>query len=413
MTVGEYEPYDQAHLIVAGQLRPDGTDEGFEWLGSMNMCQMSYMAKAMSSEGLSSPNEVVETPGSYEILAVKSLFQLLGIQPPVMDKRCRNIDDFFIGLQWGQLLDMQVLGVPLWDMIQLALSVSPDQVWPLLLNLSGALDQPEMAIFAVVYYAREASGKADLHYEAQKTLYHIVEIQRRASQMVYDWASSQDPPNQSAMDQAQHYLTMAALYAHIGGVGNEDFNPFGFKVEENYNEGFEAVLNRPDSAPLPLMDDTTIWQIIQNALAGTDRPATVDRYWERFPTEADKPLRRAGDDYEAVGLDGNFHEIPNITNHWFGGLELWKMLPACQLEPTVLDCSWALLGCSRPDLDASRTVDAADQALFDAAWAIYGPPHSIACNDGNNWCDGADLDRNGLVDKEDQSFMAAAQGCWY
>ena len=415
MTVSEFEPYDEEHLIVAGAtLRPDGTDEGWEGLGSMNMCQMSYMAKALSSEGLMYADEPVEIPGAYEVIAIKALFELLGLAPPEITKTCHHIDDFMVGLQFGSLLTMEVLGVPLWDALGTLLKIKPDQVWPILIELADNLDQPEMAIFSVVYYARLAEDKADLHYQAQRTLYHIVEIQRRAAQLVLDWAQAQDPPVPQAVNRAEHYLAMASLYAHLGGVGNDEFDPLGFRREENFNAGFEAVLNRPDSTPAPLMEDAYIWQRILSELAGYgDRPNTVERYWERFPTEADKPLRRLGDHYENVGIDGEFKELANISHQWFSGLDLWKMLPACSLEPTVLDCAWARIGCAKPDLDSSGVVDGADQALFDAAYELYGPPNDTPCDEANEMCDGADLDSSGLVDEEDQAFMAAAQGCWY
>ncbi|MCZ7583447.1 MAG: hypothetical protein M5R36_09005 [Deltaproteobacteria bacterium] len=89
MTVSEFEPYDDAHLIVAGEIRPDGADEGPEWLGSMNSCQMSYMAKALSTDGLSDPNDEVETPGAYEVIYLKMLLELIGITPPDFTKTCR------------------------------------------------------------------------------------------------------------------------------------------------------------------------------------------------------------------------------------------------------------------------------------------------------------------------------------
>jgi hypothetical protein len=230
--------------------------------------------------------------------------------------------------------------------------------------------------------------------------------------MYYDWAVAQPDPPQPTIDRALRELALAANYAHIAGVGDETWDPQGFTRENNANASFEAVLTRPDSNPLPLMTDDEIWQRILNELAGCeDRPNTCDRYWARFPTPEDKPLRRFGDHYEAVGLDGEFHEIPNISHQWFGGVHLWDSLPMCALGPTVLDCSWALLGCERPDLDGSGIVDAADQALFDTAWATYGS--GASCDAGNAWCDGADLDRGGVLDGDDQAFMAAAQGCWY
>ncbi len=414
MTVGEYEPYDEEHLIVAGRIRPDGTDEGWEGLGSMNSCQMAYMAKALSSDGLASAEEEVGNPGAYEIIAIKYLFELLGLPEPDITKTCHHLDDAYIGLGWGDLLNMEIFGVPLWDLVQLLVGVLPDEVVPLLLDLADALDQPEMAAFAIVYYARlaeEQGADADLLQEAKETLYHIAEIQRRASQMALDWALAQPTPPADIVNTAIRMLTMAARYAHEGGVGNEDFDPQGFAQSETYSQRFEAVLTRGNSTPLPLRTDEEIWTIIQDALNGSDRQAVIDRYWAAFPTEADKPLRRYGDHYESVGVDGLFHEIPNINHQWFGSAELWNEVPLCVLEPSVLDCSWALLGCERPDLNDSGAVDQADQDLFTTAWDLYGS--GATCNIGNNWCDGADLDQSGVLDDDDQTFMVAAVGCWY
>jgi hypothetical protein len=413
MTVQEFEPYDEANLIVAGEIRPDGTDEGLEWLGSMNSCQMSYMAKALSTQGLSSADEIVESPGAYEILAVKFLFEYFGLQPPDIAKTCSHIDDAYIGMGWGELLDLSLFDIPMWDIFEGLLNAFPDEIVEVLKTLADATHQPEESAAALVYYAQGLSDNAELLQQSRETLFHILEIQRRSARLIYDWAQGQPVPPQDVINKAVDEMIKAARYAHIAGVGNEDYDSFGFAEDEYGNAQFEAVLQRGDSNPRPLRTDDEIWAIIESELQDNeDRPLTYDRYLERFPTPEDMPLRRFDDHYEAVGLDGEFHEIPNISHQGFGGgADLWNTLPNCALAPSVLDCRWAVLGCERPDLNADGAVDAADQALFDAAWAAHG--EGAACDDGNAWCDGADLDQNGALEQEDADFISAAQGCWY
>ena len=411
MTVSEFEPYDEDHLIVAGQIRPDGTDEGPEWLGSMNSCQMAYMAKALSSEGLHSPHEKVQNPGAYEVLLIRALFELLGLPPPQGVKTCRTIDDAYAGLTWEHLIDLKVGHTSFCDIARRLIEISPESVSALLLDLADLTHQPEKSAFALVYYALEFSNDR-LVQEARETLYHILEFQRRCARIVYDWAAAQPEPDQALIGKAVRELQLAATLGHAAGVADETYEPFGFTRDEGFQRGYEEVLGRGDSRPRPLMSDEEIWARISAALQDKqDRPLTYNRYWERFPTEADKPLRRAGDHYEAVGLDGLFHEIPNISHQGFGGVHLWDSVPMCALAPNVLDCTWAALGCSRADLDANGRVDASDEAIFERAWGRYG--EGASCGPDTLSCDGADLDGSGVLDAEDRGFMGAAQGCWY
>jgi len=413
MTVSEFEPYDEEHLIVAGEIRPFGESEGPEWLGSMNSCQMAYMAKALSADGLASPFEKVENPGAYEIIAIKAIYELLGLTPPDMTKTCRSIDDAYLGKTWGELLDLELFGTSLWDLLETNLYEQPDAFVPLVKGLANAVHQPEKSAEALVYYARTFSGSCELVQKAREALYHILEVQRRSAQMLYDWAMDQPDPPGDIVNKAIEELTLASRYAHIAGIGGEHFTPYDFTRDEAYTGGFEAVLVRPDSTLRPLMTDEEIWGKIEHELNGqcVPRPPVYERYWDRFPTPEDMPLRRFGDHYEAVGLDGAFHEIPNIAHEWFGGVCLWDAIPLCTLEPTSLDCTWAILGCEVPDLDGSGTVAGEDQALFDAAWTAYG--EGALCSEINDWCDGADLDRSGALEADDQEFMSIAQGCWY
>jgi hypothetical protein len=412
MTVGEFQPYDAEHLIVAGELRPDGTDEGLEWLGSMNMCPMSYMAKALSSEGLSSPDEEVQVPGSYEIIAVKKILQLIGIDPPPpLSRSCRGIDDAMFGLSWRDFMERDLLGKTFLEWIAVLLEIAPDPAVDLIRSLAGSIDQPEKAAFALVYYAG-LQGNDELLRASRQTLYHLVELHRRAALMIGDWGAMQDPPRQDLLDFAHREIVAAARFAHAGGVGNAEFDVDGFAQDDRASSGFEAVLTRGNSTPRGLFTDDEIWQRILNELAGNDeRPIVVDRYWARFPTPDDRPMWREGDHYRVIGLDGEFQEIDNIGHQGFGGVHLWDAVSNCAQQPTVLDCSWAVLGCSRPDLDGSRAVDDGDGALFDAAWTTFGD--GAACDAGNAWCDGADLDRSGTLDAADRAFLDAARGCWY
>ena len=414
MTVSEFEPYDADHLIVAGELRPDGTDEGLEWLGSMNSCQMSYMAKAMSSSGLSSPDEQVRTPGAYELLAIKYLFELIGIElPDTAAKTCRFIDDGYFGMTWGEILDKKVFGASLWNLVDAMMHLVPDTVVPLVKELTDATHQPEKSAYALVYYAR-TSGKGDLLQEARETLYHIVEIQRRGAMLLLDWAYEQDEPPADIINKANSELVVAAQYAHAAGVGSDLFDPQGFARANGYQNALEAVLNRGDSTPRTLWTDEQIWARIEDELDGySDRPNVYDRYFERFPTPDDRPIWRDGDGYRVIDVDGEWQSIPNISHQGFGGVHLWDTLPICALEPTVLDCEWAAIGCARPDLDGSGAVDSADRDLFDDAWQEYAQPGGDPCAEANDWCAGGDLDRNGELESDDIAFVDAAMGCWY
>ena len=60
------------------------------------------------------------------------------------------------------------------------------------------------------------------------------------------------------------------------------------------------------------------------------------------------------------------------------------------------------------ELVLERHFTAADRALFDAAYAAYSGQE---CDEGNDWCEGADLNRSGAADEDDIAFIEAADGC--
>jgi hypothetical protein len=125
------------------------------------------------------------------------------------------------------------------------------------------------------------------------------------------------------------------------------------------------------------------------------------------------PVRVAGEGYEARGFpetDYPWHPVERPHHRIVGGARLLHALPLCNTAPGLLDCTWAVLGCERPDLNADGTVDESDATLFASARDAHAGED---CRPGNQWCQGADLDRTGTVDETDAAFMEAAQGCTY
>jgi hypothetical protein len=403
MTVGESRSYDEGALIVGGVIRPDGTYEGPEGLGSMNSCQMSYMAKALSSAGLVSEAEKVDAPGSYEVLAIQLLFESIGLPVPKLTKHCASLDDAYIGLSWGDLLEVKIGRDDLFTFFGRLLDVEGASIADLLRNLTDAFDQPEKSAATLVYYAR-ATGNAELRESAKATASHILEAHRRSATLLLDYGRGKgaDPGLASyALDQ----LYKVAMLAHVAGVGNADFDVQGFGVGLGQQQRYEDTLARTDTPPGELVSDEVLGARIQSAFGGANAEDQA-RYLARFGSEP--PVSRTTDGYEAVGLDGAFHAIPSTRYDWFGAVDLWREIPMCTQAPTVLDCSWAMLGCARVDLDGSGVVDDTDATRFAAARSTYD---GRSCRARNDWCGGADLDRSGSIDADDESFLSAAQGC--
>ncbi|MBK7973159.1 MAG: hypothetical protein IPK07_07735 [Deltaproteobacteria bacterium] len=404
MTVGESEPYDEDHLIVGGVIRPDGTYEGPEGLGSMNSCQMSYMAKALSPAGLTAPDETVDAPGSYEVLAIQLLFESIGLPAPKLTKHCTSLDDAYIGLTWGDLLELRIGHDDLFSFLGKLMNLQGASIADLLRNLTDAFDQPEKSAAALVWYAR-VTGNAELREAAKETAYHILEAHRRSAQVLLDYGQGRgaDP---GLVGYARDQLYKAAMLAHVAGVGNAGFDVQGFAAGLDQAQRYEETLARGDTPAAELVSDEVLAARIQSAFDGANAENQA-RYQARFGASG-PPVRRTADGYEAVGADGAFHAIPDTRHDWFGAVDLWRELPICTLAPTVLDCSWAALGCRRVDLDGSGAVDDSDAALFAAARDAHAGRRCRAENDG---CGGADLDRSGAVDADDEAFLSAAQGC--
>lgn len=394
MTVDELHDYET--LVVSGGVRPDGTTEA-EDLGSLSDCQMVFLARALSSQGLSLPLPELPAPGSVEKLL--SIFDECKNPEPV--QLCNRIGEAYCGKDWINIGELHLLGENLLEVIEKLEKDSPGSAKSLIGSFQDDFGEKTLAVLDLVRYAR-ITGDQALMADAQKALDEITQTMRMFGELMY---ASTDPAALA------NRVYEAGLLAAAGGldVPLEDMNGF---ARAEWQMGYvESLPDLPDTTPAPLKTDEEILKLAQDELSGSSDPVK-QRYSDAYGEIP--PIRRAGDGYEARQFhDGVLTEWkPVVTHHHqvVGGIKLLEALSLCETAPGLLDCTWARLGCERPDLDGSRTVDDADKTLFDQrSTAHLGVP----CRSANSWCDGADLDRTGTVDAVDAAFLDAAMGCRY
>jgi hypothetical protein len=394
MTVDELHDYET--LVVSGGVRPDGTTEA-EDLGSLSDCQMVFLARALSSQGLSLPLPELPAPGSVEKLL--SIFDECKNPEPV--QLCNRIGEAYCGKDWINIGELHLLGENLLEVIEKLEKDSPGSAKSLIGSFQDDFGEKTLAVLDLVRYAR-ITGDQALMADAQKALDEITQTMRMFGELMY---ASTDPAALA------NRVYEAGLLAAAGGldVPLEDMNGF---ARAEWQMGYvESLPDLPDTTPAPLKTDDEILKLAKDELSGSSDPVK-QRYSDAYGETP--PIRRAGDGYEARQFhDGVLTEWkPVVTHHHqvVGGIKLLEALSLCETAPGLLDCTWARLGCERPDLDGSRTVDDADKTLFDQrSTAHLGVP----CRSANSWCDGADLDRTGTVDAVDAAFLDAAMGCRY
>ena len=412
-TVDEHNDYDT--LVPGGSIRPDGTTE-WQDLGSMASCPMVYMAQAISTEGLSHPVPDLPMPGAVETSALQALFDFLGLPLTAPPMTCRSIDDAFVGLTWKEIIDLEIFGIPWYEVAEFISTIFPDLLHELLGSTQDDFGELVLGAVGLCAYAQVVDDDA-LYREARRTLDNLVQMTRLLTGLVYGMAKEKDM-SQTIIDRrgmAAYEFTLestdeltyrAALYARMFDIDAplEDFDDFSLGDQRTW--WIESQQYHADTTEAALLSDQEIETRIFNALPNKE-PWIQDRYTDRFGSTV--PVRRAGDGYECIGPDDQWMPTENKRHFWFGSINLWWEAHLCTIDPHTLDCEWARLGCAPADLDGSETVDAADQALFDAAWTTYGD--GASCSAGNGWCDGADLDQSGVLDAEDGDYMDAAQGC--
>ena len=394
MTVDEHNPYDT--LVVAGAVRPDGETEA-EDLGSISDCQMAFLARALSGDGLALPLPELPAPGSVEFL----LADFLGAACPLPDpvRTCTRLQEAYCGKDWSTIGELEFMGRPWLDAVAKLEADAPGAAEDLIGSFQDDFNEKTIAALALVTYA-EARGDEELLTTARSALAEITGLLRFFGELL--WARTQP-------DRLAERRYEAALFDAQGGL-DVDVSELGeLGRAESQMTRLEGMLDLPDTGLEPLRTDEEILAMVEDRLGGSS--ATVQqRYLDHYGSVP--PLRRAGEGYEArghhPGFDWPWKDVATPRHHQLGGIRLLEAVPLCISAPHLLDCTWARLGCARPDLDASGVVDTADQALLDAAIAEYGDAH---CGSANDWCGGADLDRTGSVDAVDQAFMVAAQGC--
>jgi hypothetical protein len=392
MTVTEHDPYNE--LVVAGAVRPDGETEA-EDLGSLSDCQMVFLARALSSKGLTLPLPELPSPGSLEPL----LADVLGDGCPIPDpvRTCTRLQEAYCGKDWSTIDELELLGIPWLEAVARLEAETPGSAQALIGGFQDDFNEKTIAALALVWYA-ETIGDEPLAAAARSALSEITELSRFFGELL--WA-------QTSPAQLTERLYSAALYDAQGGLeaSADDLGDFS-RAEWNMAR-LEQMLDLPDTPEEPLKTDEEILAIVDARLAGSSQTVKA-RYLEHYDTNP--PLRRSGEDYEATGHhpdhDWPWAEVATPNHHQLGGIRLLEAIPLCVTAPHLLDCTWANFGCARPDLDFNGLVDATDQTLMDQA-------PSSNCDTTNSWCSGADLDHTGAVDLTDRAFMTAAQGCHY
>ncbi|MBZ0273990.1 hypothetical protein K8I61_18270 [bacterium] len=415
MTVDEWHDYET--LSPAGERNPDGEVE-WQDLGSLASCQMAYVAHAISTGGLTWPVPQTPLPGAIETATIRKIFNDLGLPPPPLPvMQCKSIDDAIIGLTWREVVDMEIFGVPLWDVADVIAGLYPDLFPELLGSMMDDFAELMLGAVALCYYA-DTAGEDELLDHARDTLWNFIELQKIVARLVYGVTTRVTASGAADLEAiadliaaTNEMLYRGALYARMFGIDSplEYFDDFARgDAKLVYLENFLAM---PDTADWALITDDQIAAQVEARLTqlANRAPWRIDRYRDRFGYTY--PVRRAGDGYEAIGTDGEWQPTENPRHVWFSldAMSVWHDAALCVNSPETLDCTWAALGCVAADIDESGAVDATDASFFADAWLAYGD--GAACTSDNAYCDGADTDGDGTLTADDEAFLQAATGC--
>ncbi len=399
MTVGEHNPYDV--LINSGAVRPDGEVEGQD-LGTLSDCQMAYLSRAISSSGLELPAPPAPAPSS----PIEDLLTFLfadGVDCQVAEgvRTCSRVGEAFCGWDWADVEQMTINGQPWLEMVAEMEAETPGTAEMLLGGWQDDFYEITLAATALVHYA-DLMGDEALGAEARAALGGLAHLMRVFAELIY----ARDNPGRLAEQNLR-----ATLFEGWGGLSSVRVEDLGdFATPEREIAYVEGWLDMADTQPAALYTDEQIRDMVAGQLSGSS-DTVKQRYADHYGDTP--PVRVSGDGYEARGVpeaDHPWRPVERPHHRVVGGIHHLFALPLCTTAPQILDCTWAALGCQRPDLNADQSVDEADAALFEAAQGEFA---GSACREKNDWCAGADLDRTGRVDATDAAFMQAAQGCYY
>jgi len=399
MTVSEHQPYDQ--LTNSGAVRPDGEVEG-EDLGTLADCQMAYLARAISSAGLNLPLPAAPAPESPFEAVLDDLFgEYVDCEVPQGPRICTRVEEAFCGWDWSNLEQMTIYDQPWLEMIREMEEENPGTAEMLMGSWQDDYYEITLAAIALVNYA-DLTGNRELGERARTTLSGLAHLMRVFADLIY----SHDNPGRLAR---QTYR--AALFEGWGGMESAPLEDLGeFTIAENEIAYVESWLTMDDTQPAAMLTDERIREMVAGQLEGSS-DTVKKRYADNYGDTP--PVRVAGEGYEARGVPEAEHPwqpVERPHHRIVGGVHLLEALPLCNTAPEILDCTWAAMGCERPDLNSDKTVDETDAARFETLRQEFS---GESCREKNEWCQGADLDRTGRVDETDAAFMQAAQGCYY
>jgi len=419
MTVDERVNYHT--LAPAGEVRPDGRTE-WQDLGSISSCQMAYLAKALSSEGLHSPVPKVPLPGDLPHEAIESLFKSIGITLKTRVKKCKCLDEAWFGLTFGEILGMKILGEPWYERLERLTYFYPDLFYVIIGSAMDDFQELILGSVGLVYYAK-ITGDETLYKQAYESLDNMIKIQVILAKLVYgvDRDSSQKKLLISKIgrtlydekqSRAKEMLYKGALYERMFGFDSPLKDLDGFAPAESQISWAISPLSWSDTSPQTLMTDERIKERIMNEInrKNEKEPWIYERYVKRFFDENgnhNPPIRRTAEGYEFLDQNNIWREAENPRHNYYGGLHFWIESALAVWSKQTLDCSWAKFGCAPADFDGSGVVDAADTAIFESRWVSSGGVGTL-CPSG---CNGADLDHDGRLDSDDRGYMNAAQGC--
>ncbi len=395
MTVDEY--HDYGDLTVGGARRPHGDPENQD-LGSMAACQMAYLAKTISSDGLDLPYPALPLPGEIEQLLLSDLFGV-EIDLPIYD--CLDLNQAYFGESFDSIGQGDVFGVTLFELIGVLDRLSPGLAETILGSFQNDYDDVVEATQTVLAYAR-ILGKTGLEESARAALLSQTRLQRTFADLLY----SRSEPERAA---SQRYD--AALFEAGAGIEGETTRADlgDFATAEARIAQIESELTIGETPPAALVSDEEIARRIEANLAGEKLASVVERYRAAYGTTP--PLRRTADGYEArTSVDPTYRAVEVPHHRFLGGAHYLEEIAVCVHSPAILDCTWAKLGCAAADLDGDGDSDATDRSLQASA---AGTAAGRSCGSRNGWCDGADADHTGRVDELDAAFVAAAEGCHY
>lgn len=399
MTVGEHTPYDQ--LTNSGAVRPDGEVEGQD-LGTLSDCQMAYLSRAISSEGLGLPPPPAPAPSApIEAIFIDIFGDNVDCEVADGTRTCTRVEEAFCGWDWSNLEEMTIYDQPWLEMIREMEDESPGTAEMLLGSWQDDYYEITLAATALINYA-DLTGNRELGDRARSALSGLARLMRIFADLIY----SHDNPGRLA---EQTYR--AALFEGWGALEPVPLEDLGeFATAENEIAYIESWLTMDDTQPAAMRTDEQIREMIAGQLEGSS-DTVKRRYADNYGDTP--PVRVAGEGYEARGAPEAEHPwrpVERPHHLVVGHVRLLQALPLCNTSPQLLDCTWAAMGCERPDLNSDRTVDETDSAQFETLRQEFS---GKSCREKNDWCQGADLDRTGRVDETDAAFVQAAQGCYY